>query len=378
MLRILAAAKQGQDSVKRIEVGVHRDHGRRLELMEDHVAEPRQRALDLLATFEDRHLLGLLRRIAAWKGHPLACAAQLLDDVRQELALDCLENAAEIVELTHTELRQRWFRRVQTVQYRLFGSAARMRGEIEDPDILAAPGASPAEVGLELDPADRMMVFAIARDSVHLKNGRLNAEATAERLGITVRALQRLGHRIAAWLGVDARALGFWRRRLAEALVAYAAASLRGAGRVTLAQRAERHRADPAACRQRIARIRAALRRYPLPADMRTAMRSALRRDPVEPDTLLEHATLLEPDLSSPWLWSFEVAVLRGELRDAARCLRRAARRAAPRVPLVLARARLCEARRGRRAAAQLLDRAVRRADDPRLRESLVACLSPG
>ena len=167
-------------------------------------AEALQQALALLDAFARRLLGGTLRRVLAWKRLPSFALHDVLDDVRQELALDCLQNARTIVGLDRHDRHLRWMRIAERFVYR-----ARVQADRERPIVRDAP--VPCESGMDL----RDLPWLDAND---LSNGRRNITATARRYGMQPRELREAIHRHATAAGHDASYHEFWRARAAEAL----------------------------------------------------------------------------------------------------------------------------------------------------------------
>ena len=70
----------------------------------------RVEALALLEVFCKRILPGAIRRIAAWKGLSRGQIPDLTDELRQELAVDCLLHADTVVQLAAPQRHSRWMR----------------------------------------------------------------------------------------------------------------------------------------------------------------------------------------------------------------------------------------------------------------------------
>ncbi|MGE3173562.1 MAG: hypothetical protein AB7O97_13140 [Planctomycetota bacterium] len=340
---------------------------------------PATAALAALEPFVRRLLPAQLHRHAQRRRLPPGDRRELLDDLHQELRLDCLLHPTAIAALDERERHQRWFRLAERWLYR-----QRRRGEevAEDLDWLAggaAVGDAPApEASAALLPAAvHRRLVAVQRRSERHRNGRCNLTATAARLGLGRRELRGLWAEVASHLGYDDAFLAFWQRRLAEALCGLAADLLRDQGALCLLPRA-RALPDPEGRLRRIRRIRAALSVRPVPFALRRMLAQVLRRRSAPtPAGLLAAAAALHPS-GTVRLWQFEAAVLERDWADAARALR-AARVAGCgddlAVALVLARARLLQVRGRDDAALQLLRRASdRRAGrEPRLRRALTA-----
>jgi hypothetical protein len=181
-----------------------------------------------------------------------------------------------------------------------------------------------------------------------LQNGRANLAATAAAAGRGRRAVRRELQHWADHAGRDGAYHGFWRRRAAEALTGLAADLLRERGRLWLAPRP---RPTPAPD-HRLRRLRRVASRFvvqPGTLDERRRLRrwtKAPRLGPEAPRQLLEDAVALAPHDTAAWLWLFEACLDADDRSGAAHALRQARRLAEPeRMPLLLARARLLEAR---------------------------------
>lgn len=309
----------------------------------------RARALTLLHGFCARLLPGTVRRIAAWKRLPRAGLRELEAEVAQELAVDCLEHARQIVALPPAARHARWMRAAERWIYR---QRVARRGCELGPDLAAPaiPAAAAPPPGLP--------------ELVALGNGRSNLTATAARTGVRVRTLQRRLGTLARELGCDAAHDAFWRRRLVEALTGLAVDLLRDRGGLLLLPR-PRPAPDPAARRQRLRRLQARFQVRPATLPERTLLRRWVRADRLDgsaPRQLLVAALQLDPGHAAAWLWLFEACVAGSDLRAAAQALRRARQLAAPpRLAVALARARLLEARGRTGRALAALGRAAQR-----------------
>lgn len=306
-------------------------------------------ALTLLATFCTRILPGTVRRIASWKRLPRGALAELQAEVRQELAIDCLEHGALVVALSPAQRHARWMRLAERWIYRQHVSR---RGAAMPHDAPAPPGACFPAAPLP-EP-----------EFVPLANGRTNLTATAARSGLRVKRLQRQLEQWARHLGCDAAHDAFWRARLAEALAGLGADLLRDRGQVRLLPR-RRHAPDPEGRLQRLRRLSARFHVRPSTAPERSLLRRWLRQrdlDGKAPRRLLAAAATLAPHDAAAWLWLFEACLADGDVAAAAAAVRQCRRLAAP-LPLAdaLARARLLEARGRLRAATALLHRAAAR-----------------
>ena len=88
---------------------------------------PESIALSHLETFFARALPTLLRRLHSRKGLNPRRHADVVDDLRQDLRLDCLENADVIEDLTPEQRQARWFRLVEHRHYQLRGRGLQRR-----------------------------------------------------------------------------------------------------------------------------------------------------------------------------------------------------------------------------------------------------------
>ncbi len=307
-------------------------------------------ALDLLEPFASRVLPGTVRRIAAWRRLPRAVTIDLLDDLRQELALDCLQHGQTICDLPQPERHRRWMRLAERWIHRSIRGSRRGASPVPDPELL--PSHDP-------DPVDDLPELPDTL-SKRLRNGRCNLSACARRGGPTQHWLRRQIDGLAAQLGRGTRYVDFWRNRLAEVLTGLAADLLRQRGAVQMV-RQDSVLPDP---HRRIARLRQLHRRVPVwrsAIDLRRVLRRWLTLPDVQaasPRELLEQASELNPFAGATWSWLFEACVAEGDLRAAARALRRARWCASrPDAALHLCRVRLREAAGDFAGALALLDR---------------------
>lgn len=320
-------------------------------------SDPTAAALVALDRFGGRLLFSTVRRIFGRRGLPFALLPQHLDELGQELRLDCVENGAEIAALTEPDRHARWMRLVERW---VVADCRAHPGSTKStvlPESLEAPGQATAE-----RPEVEFPGWFRRCDS-----GRINLAATARECGTSEYRLRRRC-RDALLDSVDAERQRYWGRRLAEALLGIAAERLRLAGLVP-----HDGRADP---QRRLLRLRRLARRIPRSGDADCPQQiagwfargdRALRCDVRD---LLDTATWLHPDDPDAWLWRCEAHLAAGEWATALTSLRRA-RRLRPRDDLALqvARLRLREARRGEAAAAALAQRAMRRNGGHRVRE---------
>ena len=174
-----------------------------------HEEPDRTKALDLLTGFQQRILPGMLRRLGAWKGIHPGSLREWQDDVVQELAVDCLEDAQAIVGLSERERHARWMRRAEAVIYRLRRGHSSAVAVLEE---TAAPSPHPElPPDLDLPPL------------VTLHNGRTNLLASIRQSGQSRRQLRQHLDDLAAKLGWDQEQMAFWQARVVEAITGLAA-----------------------------------------------------------------------------------------------------------------------------------------------------------
>lgn len=328
-------------------------------------------ALAHLDEFCQRILPGALRRVASWKGIRLRRQQDLLADLRQELVLDCLEHPDQVCGLDRRDRHGRWFRVVERSLYRLQVRDARVAEGDAGLELVperrtgdhVTDGLLADTLLPELQQPDRWLLRQLLQGGDQFGNGRCNLSATADRLGVHVRRVRELWEQMAERLGFGRQFLAFWRRRLAEAALGLAADLLRDTGALHIHGDHERGLPDPAGRHRRIRRIRSTVRVRPLPRELTHWLRTLSRphRDLATVQELLDGAEALAPSNAAVPLWRFEACILAGDLAGAARSVRRARRMRAPAVPVVLARARLLEARGRDAIAARLLSRALQR-----------------
>ncbi|MBM3974558.1 MAG: hypothetical protein FJ301_10715 [Planctomycetes bacterium] len=331
---------------------------------------PRERALAHCRAFCARLLPAALRRVAAWKGVPRRMHADLLEELGQEMVVDALAHAAEVVALPPRARHLRWMRLADRYIYRHCVAARRRITTERDGapsalDELPAPGSQP----WQLAPTPALEVATLA-------NGRCNLAQTAARAGVPTRQMRRELDRVATRCGSNPAQQEFWRARLAEGLVGLAADLLRAGNRVFLLPRA-RPAPDVAARRRRLRRLARHLPLQPATRAERQIARRCLRTGiaPEAARALLADATELAPHSAAAWGWRFEALIAAGEAGAAAIALRHGRRLAAlPAATSALARARLREARGDRVGAVRLLRRALaRRPRDLALRAAATA-----
>jgi hypothetical protein len=327
--------------------------------------ERRRQALASLEWFTTRLLRGQLWRSNRCRFRSAPLRQQLLVEVRQELLVDCLTHVDAVLALSPPERHRRWFRFVERWIYHEL-----RRGE-PLPEHFEAAMHDPAVEAPRVEVAlPREAVTDTEHRAATLRNGRTNVTATAHATGLTRPRVRALWAHIADQLGYDATFLGFWRRRLAEALTGLACDLLRDRDQVRLLPR-PRRRPDPQARLRRIRQILAVLAVRPLPHEIRVAIAMAkLRRGTrsVRPIGLLAAAELLAGGCPKIALWRFEAAVADHELATAMRAVVAARDYGADPVAIVLARAKLLAVRGRIGAAGCLLHRArARQPHDPRL-----------
>ena len=310
----------------------------------------RTTALELLSKFRRHILPGALRRISAWKGIPQSRLRDWLDDILQELALDCLEHTSTVLSLPERQRHARWMRRTEQVVYRHRRQITNQPLSVEEPERPNYQCMGTPELGLP--------------NLVAMGNGRTNIEASIRLTGMARRQLRRQLNQLAEQLGWDRERYEFWRARVVEALTGLAADLLRAQGHVlllappTLAP-------DPDRRAMRLRQLNCRFPVQPLTRPCRDVLRPWVRRSPSEPAKprqLLEQAVALEPQSATAWLWLLEACCSEQDERGARRALWRASRcRDAPHAALVLGRARTLELRGRLAAGVRLLRRAMAR-----------------
>lgn len=309
----------------------------------------RTTALELLTRFQLEILPGALRRIATWKGIPRRLLQEWLDDVVQELAVDCLEHASVIVRLSERERHSRWMRRAEAVIYRLRRQMSGLAAAVEEP---AVPSWQ-----LERQPDVHLPPL------VALSNGRTNVLASIRQSGQARRDLREQLDQLAAQLGWDDERLEFWQARVVEALTGLAADLLLEEQSVLALSSLPL----PAPDRRR-ARLRRLGARFPVQPStrvVRSVLRPWIRRNKhpeMDARSLLEQAVTLGPDSGAAWLWLMEACCHERDARGAVRAVWQARRcHGVSRSAVVLARARVFELRGRFDAGIKLLRRAKRR-----------------
>ncbi len=320
-------------------------------------------SLAQLETFVDQALPAAMRRMFSWNGlHPTR-HAEVLEDLHQDLLLDCVENADTIAALDQRERHGRWFRLIEHSHYRLrVRDTRRNLGAQPLAEVVAE--APPRELRRLLPPDDWQLAEQLSAATERMRNGRVNTSATAANLGVHPREVRALWEGIAESLGFDDDFLAFWRTRLVEALVGLAADLLRDHALVRVHDEDARVRPDPNGRLRRIRQIKKQVSVRPLPRELRRVLvqfTSRGIRQRIEPQEALSAARELAPGCSAVHLWSFETAIVRGEWLEAARALRAARAAHADPVRVVLARARLLEATGREAKAIAVIQRARRR-----------------
>jgi hypothetical protein len=340
-------------------------------------------ALPSLRHFVRTALPAALRRLSCWKGLRPGWHADVIEDLEQDLALDYLENRAAIDALPQRERHERWLRLLAQRHYQIRLRSQRAHtASCALPEIAArAPHCreTPAmELPAALGESDRERLNELLTDSHHHRNGRINATASAQRLGVPPAEVRALWRRLAAALGYDERFLAFWRQRLVEALIGLAADLLRDQRRVQVFGEARRTRPDPRGRLRRIRRIKDELSLRPVDADLKRVLARFTRRGLSQRLTAraaLDGALELAPREPAALAWSFEAAIADGELGEAARALRALRQAGGDHGAAALARVRWLEARgrseagfAWRERARAVLERRLAKRHDLRLR----------
>ncbi len=328
--------------------------------------QPQESDFDCLAEFYRSALPAAVRRLRTWHGLDPAHHGDVVDDLRQDIAVDFVTHRDELNQLPPQARHDRWLRIVGRSHYSL-RTKGRQVTAATDLDALA--DAAPPPTPASLDDLDTAFVDDLLRNAVRLKNGRLNEKITARSIGITPVRLRAQQARLVDALA-GARAIEFWQRRLVEALLGLAADLLRDSGRVLIHAERTRPRPDPHARLERIARLRAQLKLLPVGDDLRRVLVRYGRRARYvfDPGVALASALSLAPRDPQVQLWVFEHRAMLGDLGGALGAVRRARELDGDPVSCVLARARILELRGRPAHAARLLARARRRREDPRLR----------
>jgi hypothetical protein len=331
-------------------------------------ASARDVALGHLAAFEQRGLGACLRRIRQWSILKPSARADLVAELSQELAVDCLENADEIAGLGEEGCFRRFAAAVHRHHYRLRVRDQRLRVATERAPEPRVPPPSLVVAELEAETIPRLL-----QGAEHLRNGRLCARSTQLALGVGRRTFQRILERAADAGGLDHDQVEFWRRRLVEALCMVAAARIRADGAARLWNDDARRDFHAEAFRARLAGIRSALCARPLDPEVRAVLTACAangrRIQDLPARELLALASRLDATDRDVLSWRFELEILDGDLLAAARCLAQLRHRDHDRNRLALARARLLEARGRIDTARALIRRAILRCrgTDPRL-----------
>lgn len=307
----------------------------------------RTAALELLTQFQHQILPGALRRVATWKSIPHRLLQEWLDDVVQELAVDCLQHANVIVRLPERQRHARWMRRAEAVIYRLRRHLSRLATSVDEPAV--------ANWRHECQPDVHLPAL------VALSNGRPNVLASIRQSGQARRHLRQQLDDLAAQLGWHGQ-LEFWQARVVEALTGLAADLL-----------LEQHGIVPVSAlplpapERRRARLRRLGERFPVQPStrvIRSVLRPWIRRNKhreLGARSLLEQAVALGPASGAAWLWLFEACCQERDAPGAMRAIWQARRcQGVCRATVVLARARVFELR-GRFGTGIKLLRRVRR-----------------
>lgn len=327
---------------------------------------PHRSAIRLLEPFRARVLPGLLRKLMLWKGLDSTRHTDLIEDLSQELFLDCIQNGPEIIDLPERERHGRWLRLLERCVYRQHIRSERQRDHDTILEYLSTEGESHSQVETDpiqaceadLPPPQQQFLRRLQSQASYLKNGRINSKKSARALGLRDSTFKHEWGQVAAGLGFDDEFLEFWRNRLAEALVGLAADLLRDEEAVQVHNEPQRRRPDPDGRIRRIRKLRDAISSRPVPNDIKTVLshyrRGSLRRSPLQ---ILTDAAVLSPGSDTVYLWMFEAALAQGDLALAARALRTARQTMAEPVRVILARARLLQVRGRETAARWLLSR---------------------
>ncbi|MCB9870463.1 MAG: hypothetical protein H6836_06120 [Planctomycetes bacterium] len=328
---------------------------------------PHQDAFLLMQAFRRCVLPGLLRKLHLWKGLHTARHRDIVEDIEQELWLDCLLWPEEIVGMTGRDRHTRWFRIVERSHYRLHTRSERLRASDTEPDAVCASASSSEPDGDavecwggELPPRQQQFLRQLGHRASYLKNGRLNCSASARSLGVRPQQLRAEWGAVADQLGFDAEFEAFWCRRLVEALVGLAADLLRDSGSVALCDERERRAPDPLGRLRRVRALRQRMALRPIPTSIKRVLAHYHSRNLgtlLTPLRILRDAASVLPDDPTVQLWTFEAALAEGLPDAAARAIRRARAARAEAVPVLLARARLLESRGKATAARRLLQR---------------------
>ncbi len=310
----------------------------------------RDHALIYLEQFCTRIMPGMVYRILTWKGLPKAYYQELRAELRQELAVDCLENAPQVIVQPRTVRHSRWMRIAERYVYQhliKFPRRHRQLAEWSDRGALC----------IVQEPSTLPPVQA-------MRNGRMNLMGTAAQRGVNLRGMRRQVDFWAHRLGRGDEHHAFWRMRLAEALTGLGADLLRDRNQVLLLPR-PRTMPDPKRRLQRLRRLVGRFSVCPATRLERSVLRHWLRQRGLDwqaPRRLLQSAVALAPFQHAPWLWLFEACLVEGDAAGATQALRECRRRAAPTLTAsTLARARLLEARGRMGRARALLRRAAAR-----------------
>jgi hypothetical protein len=289
-----------------------------------------------IQAFLDGALPTLLRRLRLWKGLRRDRHQDVIEDMLQELWLDYLTHRRQLLALTTQERHARWFRLLTRSHYREREQGHQhCRSDTVLREVVAEPAPATANACLEpMATHDRTLLNRLQDQACYLKNGRLNIQETARCLRVSPETVRRLWQQVAEAAGFGEPFLRFWCQRLGEVLLSLGIDLLRGRD----TGRSQKLR--------RIQRIRTRLGQRPLPMHLKQLLfryrRGVHRLVPVQ---VLADAAQLCPQAHGVQLWLVEAAIHDGNLPLAARSLRTARRTGAGRVPVLLLRARLLEAR---------------------------------
>jgi len=246
-----------------------------------------------LLSFLDHALPTLLRRLRLWKGLTSDRHQDIIEDLLQELWLDYLTHQEQLLAMTERERHLRWFRLLARSHYRWREQGQRHLGS----DTLAElvheppPGETADRCLDRLRVHERQLLTRVEEQACYLKNGRLNTQETARRLRVSPQTLRRLWEQVAEATGFGDSFLGFWCRRLGEALAALGIDLMQGG-------------VDSRRYLRRIRGIRARLRLRPLPMHLKRLLARYRRRArDLAPEQVLADAARLRPDDPTTLLW---------------------------------------------------------------------------
>lgn len=328
-------------------------------------ADPTATAVALVEQFLHERLPAVMRWAHKRQAHGSGRLREARDDVGQDLRLDAVVHAREIVALPEEERTRRWYRLADRLLHRTLARPER--------ELPALPLADRRPSGAWSKAAP--MPWADAERAM-LHNGRLCLSALALAHGADRRAVRARWSRAATALGAGDDYASFWKRRLAEAFTGLAADLLRDRELVHVLPR-RRMAPDPRGRLRRIERIRSALSVRPSDRLLRTCFALVRKRKSggwPPPAMLLELAQTLWPEWPDAALWRAEAAIAAEDPAAAIAALRRARRLGADATAIALGRARVLALRGNEGAAAALLQRLRRRRPgDPRPQMALGA-----